>query len=243
MSEERQIEVAITKLNQIARKVGTLPGGGPVAQDLILELVMEPVASFVEPYNNVIMSLSNKLGKNVAPLEIKNGSLMVVPEIYTNLFGTLIHTFRNSIDHGIELSDWRLENNKTEEGHIAVDFAVVFNHAQPYLLIRIQDDGQGINPDKIREKLKSNGVDASKESDSEVIQHIFDSEFSTRTEVTDISGRGVGMDAIRNAAELLAGRTWVESKVGEGTCICIEVPYLTEFDPSIQKTIPAKKAA
>lgn len=235
MTEERQIEVAITTLNHIARKVGTLPGGGPVAQDLILELVMEPVSSFVEPYNDVILGLSAKLEKNVAPLEVTNGSIMVVPEIYNNLFATLVHAFRNAIDHGIETPGWRAQNGKSEEGHISIDFAMSFNKTLPYLTIKIQDDGQGINPERIREKLKSLGVDANQESDQEVIQHIFDSQFSTRSEVTDISGRGVGMDAIKNAADLLAGRTWVESKMGSGTCVCIQVPYLTEFDAALRK--------
>jgi two-component system chemotaxis sensor kinase CheA len=113
----------------------------------------------------------------------------------------------------------------------------------PYLNIKLSDDGQGINPEKFREKLSSLGIDASKETDKEVIQHIFDSQFSTRSEVSDISGRGVGMDAIKNAAELLAGRVWVESKVGEGTTVCIQVPYLTEFETAIQKPASAKKAA
>lgn len=231
MSDERQIEVAITKLNQIARRVGALPGGGPVAQELILELVMEPVASFVEPYNDVILSLSSKLEKNVAPLEIKNPSLMIVPEIYTPLFGTLIHAFRNAIDHGIETPEWRSSHGKSEEGHITADFSLVHRETFPYLLIKIADDGQGINPEKVREKLSSQGKNTHAESDLEVIQHIFDSQFSTRTEVTDISGRGVGMDAIKNAAELLGGKVWVESHFGQGACIYIEVPYLTEFEP------------
>lgn len=241
MNDERQIEVAITKLNHIARRVGTLPGGGPVAQDLILELVMESVSSFIEPYNDVIMGLSAKLSKNVAPLEIKNGSVMVVPEIYNNLFGTLVHAFRNAIDHGIETPEWRQSNGKSEEGHITAEFAIVYNEALPYLLIKIQDDGQGINPEKVRAKLVDQGKDVSKESDQDVIQHIFDSQFSTRTEVTDISGRGVGMDAIKNAAETLAGKVWVESQMGQGTCIHIQVPYLTEFDHSLEtSTKPSK---
>lgn len=243
MGDERQIEVAITKVNQIARRVGTLPGGGPVAQDLILELVMEPVSRFVEPYNDVVQVLAAKLVKNIAPLEIKNGSLMVVPEIYNSLFATLIHAFRNAVDHGIETPEWRQSNGKSEEGHITVDFSMEYRETLPYLSIKIQDDGQGIHPDKVREKLTSLGKDVSKESDQEVIQHIFDNQFSTRDEVSDISGRGVGMDAVKTAAELLAGKVWVESKVGSGTSILIEVPYLTEFEQSIQtSTKPPKKS-
>lgn len=232
MSEERQIEVAITTLNQIARKVGTLPGGGPVAQDLILELVMEPVASFVEPYNDVLLNLANKLEKKVAPLVVENGSVMVVPEIYNSLFSSLVHAFRNAIDHGIETPQWRAQNGKKEEGCIHVVTSMIPNGGRPLMQIEIRDDGQGIHPEKIRSKLQALGIDTTQESDHEVIQHIFDSQFSTRTEVSDISGRGVGMDAIKTAAELLGGKTWVESKVGEGSRIFISVPYLTDFEKS-----------
>lgn len=230
MSEERQIEVAITKLNQIARKVGTLPGGGPVAQDLIMELVMEPVSSFVEPYNDVILNLASKLEKKVAPMVIENGSVMVVPEIYNSLFSSLVHAFRNAIDHGIETPTWRAQNDKPEQGHIHVSVSTEVVANKQFLQIEIRDDGQGVHPEKIRAKLQSLGVNTSEESDEQVIQHIFDSQFSTRAEVNDISGRGVGMDAIKNAAELLGGKTWVESKVGEGSKIFVRVPYLTDFE-------------
>jgi len=229
LSAERQIEIAISKLNDIARKVGTLPGGGPVAQELLLELAMEPVARFIEPYSDVMQKVAEKIDKMVAPLKINNGAVMVVPEIYNSLFSTLVHAFRNAVDHGIELPDQRLEAGKTAEGHVEVSFEITHKDTAPYLKIKIQDDGGGIDPAKIREKLAGRMVDTRKKSDHEVIQHIFDSQFSTRDKVTELSGRGVGMDAIKTAAEALQGQVWVESALGQGTMLFIEVPYITEF--------------
>ncbi|XGC79649.1 ATP-binding protein [Bdellovibrio bacteriovorus] len=239
LSDERQIEVAISKLNDIARKVGTLPGGGQLAQELLLELAMEPVERFFEPYNEVMLRLGEKVDKMVAPLKITHGNVMVIPEIYNSLFSTLVHAFRNAVDHGIELPDTRIDNGKPAEGHVEVAIEIKPSQAGPQLAIKIIDDGGGIDPVKIREKLAKKMVDTRKKSDQEVIQHIFDSQFSTRDQVTEISGRGVGMDAIKYAAEELQGRVWVESTIGVGTCLFIEVPYITEFKKDKKKTAVA----
>ncbi|MBV2167716.1 MAG: PAS domain-containing protein [Bdellovibrio sp.] len=240
LSEERQIEIAISKLNDIARKVGTLPGGGTVAQELLLELAMEPVSRFLEPYNEVMLRLAERIDKMMAPLKITNGSVMVIPEIYNPLFSTLVHAFRNAVDHGIELPDQRVDLGKPAEGQVEVELEVLHQATpRPLLQIRIKDDGGGIDPSKIREKLAKRMVDTRNKSDHEVIQHIFDSQFSTRDQVTDISGRGVGMDAIKVAAEELQGRVWVDSELGKGTTLLIEVPYITEFKKTQTKTAAA----
>lgn len=228
LSAERQIEVAISKLNDIARKVGALPNGGTLAQELLLELAMEPVAQHLEPYSEVINRVAESEQKMVAPLQINNGKIMVIPEIYSGMLATLVHAFRNAVDHGIETPDVRVANNKPAEGKIIVDVKIHAVNDRPYLQIKIADDGAGIDPAKVRAKLAKKNIDVSKESDEEIIQHIFDSEFSTRDQVTAISGRGVGMDAIKVAAEELSGRVWVTSKVGQGSSIYIEVPYMTE---------------
>lgn len=234
LPEERQIEIAISKLNALARKVGTLPGGGPVAQELLLELAMEPIEQFLEPYNDVMKSLAERIDKMVAPLKISNGSVMIIPEIYNSLLSTLVHAFRNAVDHGIEFPNTRVDQGKPAEGHVEVQIKVKNSDPHPTLTIQIKDDGAGIDPDKIREKLRQRGVNTIK-SDNEVIQHIFDSQLSTREQVTDISGRGVGMDAIKHAAEELNGRVWVKSRLGQGTTLFIEVPYITEFTKDVRK--------
>lgn len=229
LAAERQVEIAISKLNDIARRVGTLPGGGPVAQELLLDLVMEPINRYFEPYQDVVARVAEKEDKLLLPLKIHENSVFVLPEAYNAFFGTLVHAFRNAVDHGIESPETRSDAGKPAEGLIEVLVEVASKNGQPLLLIAIKDDGAGINPQKIRDRLKSKKIDTSGESDEQVIQHIFDSQFSTREQVTELSGRGVGMDAILHSAEALGGRVWVTSVLGQGTCLNIEVPYISEL--------------
>lgn len=228
-STERHIEIDLKRLNTIAKKIEKIPGGGALAKDLILELAMEPVARFIEPYNEMIGRAAAELDKSVGPLHIHNGTILIVPEVYSPLFSSLVHAFRNSIDHGLETREERIEAGKKVDGQIEVSFKATEQKKNKVLRICIKDDGRGINPVTIREKLTKQGIEHSHLTDFEAIQSVFDSEFSTRDVVTTLSGRGVGMDAIREAAIKLGGKCWVESSLGQGTSIFIEVPYITEI--------------
>lgn len=225
LHDERQIEIAITKLNLLAKKIGCLPGGGPLAQELLLELVMEPVSDFIAPYVEMTESLAFRLQKKIAPLDIQTSGTMVIPEIYSGLFNTFVHIFKNSLDHGIEFPEARVLAGKSPVGQIKVEATILDPKGSPQLLFKISDDGVGIDPAIIRTKRAV----TSSESDFETIQHVFDSQFSTRESASEISGRGVGMDAVKHAAQELGGKVWVESKVGQGTTFFIQVPYLTEI--------------
>ncbi|AHI06279.1 chemotaxis histidine kinase [Bdellovibrio bacteriovorus W] len=229
VSDERQVEVAISKLNTIAKKLGNLPGGGPLAQELLLDLAMEPVENYFTPFRESLPRLAEKLGKNLGHVEINTHGIGVIPEIYNPLFSTFIHAFRNSLDHGLEYPEERSLLGKTIEGTLKLEASLLQEPSGSWLRIEIKDDGRGIDPAIIRQKLEKNGLSSQHLSDEDVLQHIFASQFSTREEVTDISGRGVGMDALKVAAEQLHGRVWVESALQKGTTICIQVPYITEF--------------
>lgn len=233
-SAERHIEIELKRLNAIANKIEKIPGGGPIARDLILELAMEPVSRFMEPYNDLIFRTASELGKNMGPLHIHNGTTLIVPEVYSHLFSTLVHAFRNAVDHGLETPDERVESGKPAEGHIEVSFKVTDKGPSRFLRICIRDDGKGIDPQAVRAKLDKLGVSHSHQSDFETLQSVFESQFSTRENVSDVSGRGVGMDAIRDAAQSLNGTCWVESSLGQGTSVFIEVPYITEIPASYE---------
>lgn len=229
-SEERQIEVSFTKLAQMLERVSRLPNGGNMVQIVMSDLVMEPAGSFFTPYEDVARKVAEQQEKQLAPLEIINGELPILPEIYSSLFSTFVHAFRNAVDHGIEIPSEREKLGKAPQGKVRVSFEInLLENQQQMLLISVKDDGAGISPAKIREKFKERGVDLSHENDDTVIQHIFDSQFSTRSQVTEISGRGVGMDAIKVAAQAMGGKTWVVSQVGQGSELFVEVPYLTSL--------------
>lgn len=226
MAMERQLEIPVSKFQSALNKIESTTKSNQITQLLLGEFAMEPIGSFFASYNDVAQRVAEAQFKQLNPVHFENADLKVLPEIYSNLFATFVHSFRNSVDHGIESPSEREENGKSAAGNIVVTFTV---SPDAKLMIRVDDDGKGINPEKIREKFAKNGVDVSKETDAQVIQHVFDSQFSTRDQVTETSGRGVGMDAIKYAAEELGGRCWVDSTYGKGTSLFVEVPYITNF--------------
>ncbi len=231
LSEERMIEMPASELMALSQKVSHWSHGHDAADDLLQKYLMENIGNFFEPYKELTQNVAQHELKKVDELQLVNGDIKVLPEIYSPLLASLVHAFRNAVDHGIEKPEVRQAAGKPEAGHITVQFNLV-EAAQPLLQIKIIDDGGGIDPARIRQKLQANGVATTTESDHEVIQRVFNSEFSTKTVVTETSGRGVGMDAILISALQLGGTAWVDSVVGRGTTLTIEVPYLKEKMPA-----------
>jgi len=234
LSHDRHMEVSVTELNTLLEKLQHIPQAKAVAENVLAHLLFEPIKNFFEPYKEVSFRVAEKENKFIRNIEFKNDMIPVVPEIYGPLFATFVHAFRNSVDHGIEMPEVRHKLGKAEGGEIFVRFERQ-DLPTPTLKISLSDDGGGVDPAKIRAKLASKGINTDKESDHEVIQHIFDSQFSTKEQVTETSGRGVGMDAIKYEVLALGGKVWVESELGKGSTLIVEVPYMT-------KTL-AKKAA
>lgn len=189
------------------------------------EFLLEKSVTVFGHFNDTVQIAASQLGKVVLPLNIETPDFEFWPEPYQKLIGSLVHAFRNSVDHGIENPDVREHAGKSSAGRI--DLAL--ERSGDRLLLTIRDDGAGIDPAKIRSRLAQKGFDTSKESDAQVIQHVFDSEFSTRDQVTALSGRGVGMDAIQASALELGGRALVFSIPGQGTTFKIDVPWLTDI--------------
>ena len=137
---------------------------------------------------------------------------------YKDFFSSLHHVFRNSIDHGIEEKNERIDQNKKEEASIEIAFK---RKGLLFFQVAIKDDGRGIDPLKIREiarkKESLKHLKLNKMTPEELIQIIFEPGFSSKEEATEISGRGVGMDAVKKCSADLEGKVWVESEVGEGT--------------------------
>jgi two-component system chemotaxis sensor kinase CheA len=237
IASERILEISFSKFIKTLHKSEPVAISDEVRNILIEEFVMESVVDLVKGYQDTFDKLSQELGKQLLPLEIINGHLKILPDYYKNLFNSLIHVFRNAIDHGIELPEKRIALGKSEYGKIAIEFQI---EAQTFRII-IKDDGGGINPNAIRAKLLKNGKDVSAESDEQVIQHIFDPGFSTKQEVNSISGRGVGMDAVMHSAVEMGGQAYVQSRQNEGTTFVIEVPYIKKVSQAWQET--ARKQA
>jgi len=224
--DQRWVEFPISKLINFSSAAWPNTGSSVPLRDLFFQnFLFEPVESYFSNLNEAIQNISERLAKQVNPLKIDNPDFLILPEPYSNLFGTLIHAIRNGIDHGIEAPEEREQAGKSSAGTLSMNFS----RRGQQLLISIADDGRGIDPAAVRAKLNNLGTDVAAKSDFEVIQHIFDSSFSIREDITELSGRGVGMDAIAQAAAALGGKAWVESRLGFGTEVFIEVPWIEQL--------------
>lgn len=191
--------------------------------------LFEPIHDHISHFQDIINSTANLLNKKIAPLKVTGDNIKVPKKRFDYLFQVLIHALRNSVDHGIETPEQRVSAKKQDSGHLQISFTV----ENSQLLITLEDDGQGINPNTIREKLKRENSPYVNLPDNEIIYRIFDSSFSTKTEVSEVSGRGVGMNAILAEVTALGGKIHIESKIGQFTKFLIQVPF--ESSQKIQK--------
>lgn len=229
-SEERYVEISVNEIQTVCEEMSRWPQTRPAAQALKDKYILEPIKNFFEPYNDVLLKVAEEEGKNLHPLKMSGGDLTVLPEAYGALFATFVHIFRNSADHGIETPPKRREVGKNPYGSVQIHF----EHDGDLLRISVQDDGGGIDPARIRLKMEGQGKSVAGETDEQVIQHIFDSSFSTRDQISETSGRGVGMDAVKVAANALGGTCRVSSTLGQGTLVIVEVPWI-EAQKSLKK--------
>ena len=198
---------------------------------IALNFITKNIKDAFRPFKATVEQVSESQGKKVR-FEIEETDININYEPYKDFFKSLHHVFRNAIDHGIEEKDKRIDQNKSEEAFIKV----LFKRKGLYRFqIGIRDDGAGIDHNKIKDKVRKNleemetdGVDDYIEnmSTDQAIQLIFEPGFTTKSETSTLSGRGVGMDAVKKAVEDLEGKVWVESEIGEGTLFVAELPIL-----------------
>lgn len=199
------------------------------------EIVAVPFASLFAPIEASLYSQSLNLDK---PLEFRihdSHKIRVIPEFYNGLFEQLVHIFNNIMDHGIESQEERQALDKELQAKVIVNLDLIesLRDRSQAIHISISDDGRGIDPSLIRAKLAEKGVDASGETDEQVIRHIFDQGFSTNNKVSVTSGRGVGMTAVSKLIEGMGGTVVVHSSLGKGTTFEIVVPFVKELNPSM----------
>lgn len=208
--EHERIQQALVQLQRNTREL----------QETAMSLRMLPIGSVFSRFPRLVRDLAGKLGKQVE-LVLEGEATELDKGLVEKLADPLTHIVRNSIDHGIELPAARTEAGKPAHGTIALRAF----HQSGSIVIEVVDDGHGLNRDKIIDKARSRGLYISDDAtDAEVWQLIFEPGFSTADAVTDISGRGVGMDVVRRNIAAMSGRIELESKWGEGTRIIIRLP-------------------
>jgi two-component system chemotaxis sensor kinase CheA len=189
-------------------------------QEAVMSIRMLPVSFVFNRFPRVVRDLSSKLGKSIE-LVIEGGETELDKGLTEKLVDPLTHLVRNSIDHGIESADVRKRAGKPATGHLTLRAAQQGGN----IVISISDDGGGLNRAKILAKAKEKNIPISDNpSDEEVWQLIFAPGFSTADQVTDVSGRGVGLDVVRRNVASLGGRIDIHSVAGAGATFTIHLP-------------------
>ncbi len=201
-------------------------------QETIMQTRMQPIGTVFSRFPRVVRDLSAKLNKE-CNLEIEGNEVEVDKTIVEAMGDPLTHLVRNSVDHGIELPEKRVAAGKNRVGEIRLRAF----HQAGKVCIRIEDNGGGMDPQKLKAKALEKGLinhdQAAMMSDNEALRLIFAPGFSTAAQVTDVSGRGVGMDVVRTNIEQLGGTVDIESKLGVGSAVHITLPLTLAIIPSM----------
>ncbi len=190
-------------------------------QDLTMSLRMVPLKSLFQKMTRLVRDLARKAGKDVQ-FVTEGEDTEIDRNMVEMLNDPLVHMIRNSVDHGIELTDKRRESGKNPTGTVKLRAY----HSAGSVVIELTDDGKGLDKDRILAKAhERNLIEPGKElTESETFGLIFQAGFSTAEKITDVSGRGVGMDVVRKGIESLHGRIDVASKSGEGSTFTMKLP-------------------
>ena len=190
-------------------------------QDQIQQVRMIEMGSIFTPMKRIVRDFAVKNQKQIN-LDIHGADTELDKTVTEQLHGPLVHLIRNAMDHGIEKPDERDKKGKDRAGTITLRAS----HQEGYVIVEIEDDGKGMDPQKIYEAGVRKGIVAEGEqlSDTEAFQLIFQPGFTTTTEVTSTSGRGVGMDSVKKQIESLLGNIEIQSKVNQGTLVRLKLP-------------------
>ena len=269
-------ELVITKgrLEQIGERLGdrelfealsTLSRLLTELQDEIMEMRLTPIAEVFNKFPRMVRDLARKMGKEVE-FVMEGADIEVDRTILEKLGDALVHLLRNAVDHGIEPPEERVKLGKPRAGRVEL----IAKREKNHVVIIVRDDGRGIDPEKVKRKAVERGLitpeEAANLSDEEAINLIFLPGFSTADKVTDVSGRGVGMDVVKEVVKSMNGSISVQTEVGKGTTFILKLPIsmaiiqallirvedetyaipinnileTIEVDPSILKTVGGK---
>ncbi|MCA8967023.1 MAG: chemotaxis protein CheA, partial [Planctomycetes bacterium] len=191
--------------------------------EAVLQVRMVPLDSVFRRLQRVVRDTADALGKQV-DLDISGGETLIDKRVADELVNPLVHILRNAVDHGLEKTDGRRAAGKSPRGKVTVDSY----QRGSSVVIEVRDDGRGIDPQKILAKAVEKGIvspeQAAAMTESDAQRLVFAPGFSTAQAVTDISGRGMGMDIVESSIKKLRGSLELSSKLGEGSVFTIQLP-------------------
>ncbi len=223
--EEKRDQVLISTCQKLGMVTSEL-------QENIMKTRMQPVHNVWAKFPRIVRDLSISIGKKIR-LDMVGQDTELDRSLIESIKDPLTHIIRNAVDHGIETPEERKNSGKEEEGRVLLKAY----QQSGQVVIEISDDGRGLHIQKISDKIVNKGLASREEvegmSDRKVYNYIFHPGFSTAEKVTNISGRGVGMDVVRTNIEAIGGVVDLESKYGEGTVFKIKIPLTLAIIPAL----------
>ncbi|MBF0189539.1 MAG: chemotaxis protein CheW [Magnetococcales bacterium] len=238
-----ELVLARNQLSRAAVEVqAKFPHFGPLVQNLdsitsriqerVMQARMQPVSVVFNKFPRIVRDLAHKLGKKI-DLELRGGDVDLDKSVIEHLSDPLTHMIRNVADHAIEMPQDRLANNKPEAGQVEL----AAYHENGMVNISLADDGGGIDAERVKAKALERGVITERQADTmseeDALDLIFAPGFSMAKKISDVSGRGVGMDVVRTNIEKLGGTVQILSKVGKGTTIILKLPLTLAIIPAM----------
>ena len=222
----KEVAEAISQLNRVTTDL----------QTAVIKTRMQPIKKVLGKFPRMVRDLSRKMGKNIR-LELVGEETELDKSVIEEIGDPLVHIIRNSIDHGIELPDDRIAHGKDPEGMVRISAYQEGNS----IVIEINDDGRGIDVDKVKKKAVERGIiseeDSRRMTEAEAVNIIFLPGFSTADKVTDVSGRGVGMDVVRTNISKINGSVEVSTQKGAGSTFTIRLPLTIAIIQALMVTI------
>ncbi len=221
-------EIPLSSINDLKELINQ--NSSKELREMFYDIVIKvPVIDYFKAYEDVCFKAAEKTNKEFSGIQFHNENLKIDPTQLLEFFNVLIHLFRNCIDHGIEIPSIRKQLGKDPAGVISVGFEILKTDQEELFCLNIQDDGAGINSEVIRRIYSERNptIDITHFTENEIINIIFDPFFSTRDEVSALSGRGVGMSAIKEVVEKLGGRIEIETAVNKGTSFLFFIPLMS----------------
>ena len=228
-----QTHELVEELFEAIHQMGRVSDG---IQQSVMDTRMVPIGPLFARFKRVVRDITRSTGKQ-ARLDIRGDNTELDKRMIDELGDPLVHLVRNSVDHGIEAPDVREAAGKPREGTVTLDAF----HRGNNIIIEVRDDGKGLDADRILRKCLEKGLvtkaDAEKMTSQQIYQKIWEPGLSTADKVTEVSGRGMGMDIVKSKIDELSGTTDIDSVPGQGTTITIKLPLTLAILPSLMVEI------
>ena len=227
---------------EASKAVGNLDAVTSDLQAAVMKTRMQPIKKVFGRFPRVVRDLARSIGKEV-DLELRGEETDLDKNLVEALADPLVHLVRNAVDHGIEAPDERERMGKPRVGRVVLAAEQEGDH----ILLTISDDGKGMDPDVLRRKAVEKGLmdqdAAARMTDQSVLNLIFMAGFSTKTEISDVSGRGVGMDVVKTKISQLNGTVDIDSVQGQGSTLRIKVPLTLAIMPTLMVVLGGQRFA